>query len=253
MTAHDREPDPDAAAEIVLLVQRCQDHWGMWASVDDEPQRQIMRDAHKLYLEQLWVALEPYLRRVAYNWLRSNLAPDVDSLTQSMFSYVIEALPRLRLNPEKNPISYLMTIAWRGCYDEYGRYYDVRRVRRRPSDQLDEEGDEEAEGSKGLRFNEELPVQLADQQAELADRVIDQLAETTVLQAVRVYWHTLAVDNQRIMEWRSFVDPPRSFKEIAADLGPGWTEAAARKRYSRVMEATRDHLKKHGLLEINPL
>lgn len=249
MTAHDRDEESHQAGEvekILRLVRLCQEQWGIWAG-SDTSLRQATRDSYRESLQLLWEALEPYLRRVAYRWLRSNLAPDVDSLTQGLFFYIIEALPQLKLNSDLNPISYLTTIAWRGCYDDYGRDRGVRRLRRPVGTQ-----DADSSENERFRFTEELPAQVADRGEGMEERIVGQLDDKRIVSTVHNYWNTLEPANQHIMHARCSTDPPESFKEIALQLGPGWTEAAARKRFSRVMEATRAYLRDIGLLERNP-
>jgi DNA-directed RNA polymerase specialized sigma24 family protein len=243
---------------IAVLAVLCQESYRSWASAASENDKQALRERNRSYVELLWIALADDLRIAARSWIRSQIAPDVESLAMNMFSHIIFTLPKLRIDPARNVQGLLLTVARRGIIDEYRRNYAAP-VRRQPAGSA-------LERAAGTRATQMWPgpsshaptvapaeahleaVDPASYDAE--DRVARALDNQDVLRAIWAYWpKSLSADDFQIMRLRWLSDPPRSFKEIAQLLGAGWSEDAVRQRHHRVLKDTRAHLREHGLLD----
>jgi DNA-directed RNA polymerase specialized sigma24 family protein len=231
-TAQNPSADSDP---FVILVLQCQQAYTAWKTAHDREQQQIHSDQYRHLLEQLWLELAQDLRQVAHGWIRSNMAPDVESLAMNMFVNIVFQLPKLRIDPDKNVRNLLITVARRGQIDEYRRSYAV----------------------SGRRQSKMLPL---DSQSEMVDpassdaveRTVNQIDRQAVLDRVWDYWlQKLSKDDMQIMRLRWHSDPPSSFGEIAERMGPGWGEDTVRQRHYRIMTATREYLRKHGLIDDN--
>jgi DNA-directed RNA polymerase specialized sigma24 family protein len=253
-----RDPDhQDEPAPIGRLVLLCQQSYADWSQAQATGAA-TAREQYRGYLEQLWDLIADDLRVVARGWIRSNMAPDIESLALNMFANIVFSLPRLQIDPERNARKFLITVARRRLIDEYRRTYAAS-GRRMPK-----LGDEPAPGSgtpaarmwqPAVSPTAELQSGTADVESYIAEeRVAARLDQLALLRAIWAYWpKSLSADDLRIVTLRWQSDPPCSFRDIAQQLGPGWNEDTVRQRHHRILKATRAHLRASGLLDDEPI
>jgi RNA polymerase sigma factor (sigma-70 family) len=246
----------DESAPVARLVLLCQRSYADWSEAPAAASA-AAREQYRGYLEQLWELIAEDLRVVARGWIRSNLAPDIESLALNMFANIVFSLPRLQIDPDRNARKFLITVARRRLIDEYRRSY-VASGRRLPRP-----GDDPAPGAPAARMWQPpagAPA-AADPQSGAADaesysaveRVAARLDQQALLAAIWAYWpKSLSSDDLRIVRLRWQSDPPCSFREIAQQLGPGVSEDTVRQRHHRILKATRAHLRESGLLDDEP-
>jgi RNA polymerase sigma factor (sigma-70 family) len=202
--------------------------------------------------------IEQDLTKVAHSWIRSNIGPDVKSLAMNMFTDVVEVLPNLRIDPTKNVRSYLISVARHRLIDTWRREFKPpRRPAKDSAFDLElHPGAPEARMWQD-RFSSIEASSLADPHGGIIDpntsdaeeRVLTRIDNEQILRAIRDHWpKSLSRDDYRIVHLRYLADPQASFREIAQDLGGGWTEDAVRQRHFRVIKATRKYLNEQGLL-----
>jgi len=222
--------------DIDVIALQCQQTYRAWADALDPTVHAARGDAHRQSLERLWEAIAPDLRKVAHGWIRSGMAPDIESLALNMFSYIVFKLPTLSFNLQRNVRGLLVTVARRGLIDEYRRSYAVSSKRQpRQFVSLDDKTD------------------LADDdRSDIEGTSIHKIDGNRVLTEVQEYWRSLNPEETLIMRLRWQTDPPCSFREIAQQMGSGWVEDAVRQRHHRIMNATRKHLHDRKLLGEQP-
>ena len=239
--------------ETIVAYQASYDQFQLlWAS--DPSKRETLRREMQGELEQLWLLIADDLVKVARGWMRSSLIDSVtstqseaiQSLAMTVFLDIIEALPRLRIDPERNVRGYLASIARRGLYQEHRKM--ARTMPRSPPTQpqfsaVAEPGfptftspsisELEAVGDPNQDFEEEL-MRRHHAQATIA--------------AIRDVWENTLTDiDAFIVKHRVECDPPVLFETMAQQLGPGWTASALRKRWQRLIMRTREELRKRGI------
>src|SRR5205814_8442168 len=111
---HDSAPQPHDPLPAVVL--RYQEIYHSWSAETLAPRRAALRTALHACQEELWLLLAEPLLRVAHGWLRSGMARDMwacptsypnredvlRSLAMNMYLHVIDALPQVRVDPNKN-------------------------------------------------------------------------------------------------------------------------------------------------------
>lgn len=240
MTERDHGPDsakgasgaspPDKLDEI---AQHCQEHYSAWVNTQDEAEQAQYAEEYRRSLEALWEEIVPDLRRVARGWIRSGVAPDLETLAMNMFSYIVFKLPVLALDNQRNIRGLLITVARRGMSDDYYRSY-ASSPKRQPH--------------IIVSFDDQLD--LADEaRSGVENDAVQKVNSEGILSAVDIYWDSLDEADRQIMHLRWRTDPPCSFREIAQQLGPGWAEDAVRQRHHRVINATRKYLRDQNLLD----
>jgi DNA-directed RNA polymerase specialized sigma24 family protein len=233
-----QDPSPDIANRpdpIVELVSRCQAAYTAWATAE-EPERNALSEAYRLLLEELWTLLADDLRHITRGWIRSNMAPDAESLALNMFGNIVFSLPKLQIDPQRNVRNLLLTIARRGLIDDYRRSHPSSPQR-------------QATHAASIDNQPEL---IDPESAQIEDRTVRRLDGVALLKAVWHYWrNSLIPVEYEIMKLRWRSDPPSPFSDIAAQLGPGWEEAAVRQRHHRIMDKTRKYLRANGLIDEN--
>lgn len=162
----------------------------------------------------------------------------VEALAKSSMLGLFEAIPRIKLDPSKNVQAYLTTVAWYGLVDMEKEIYDeYRKQRETPIIQVSLEYMLSAvdDGHQ----HEEL---LRD---ERTPDVVSQVIDEQLSHALTIFFaSTLSVEDQRIVAAR-LQTPPVSYEGIVAQLGKGWTTAAARQRFARAMRRTRVFLQEN--------
>jgi len=232
-SADDAQSSETSSDQIVTIALQCQQDYKRWTEESDLAARAACAEDYRQSLEALWEAIAPDLRRVAPGWIRSGMAPDIESLAINMFSYIVFKLPTLSINTNLNVRGLLVTVARRGLIDDYRRSYAVN-PRRQSKQQV-------------VSLDDQMYV-ADEQRSDVEGEAIQKIDGDDVLAAVEKYWMTLDDEEKKIMQLRWQTDPPHSFREIAKQLGSGWAEDAARQRHHRIMNATRKHLRELNLL-----
>ena len=205
-TANSNLPDELAFTYLAIETQQI---YREWEAATDADMQTSLAEQYRKTLEALWEHIAPDLRRVARGWIRSGVAPDIETLAMNMFSYIVFKLPTLTFDAQRNIRGLLITVARRGMSDDYYRSYATS-PKREPNQKVNSEG---------------------------------------ILSAVDIYWDTLDEADRQIMRLRWRSDPPVSFREIARQLGPGWAEDTVRQRHHRIINATRKQLRDQNLLD----
>jgi len=264
----DSAPQPDdPLPAIVLRYQELYHAWSVEAYVE---RRSALRDALRTCQEELWSLLAEPLLHVAHGWLRSGVARDMwacptsypnredvlRSLAMNMYLHVIDALPQLRVDPTKNLLACLKTIATRGMFDEHLRIYsDGACQSDRAANQPTTPGSRATHmwptrGRSNTHLRDQEISDLADPQSmDFEEQLAVLFDQRACCQAVWAFWETLTADDQRIVMLRWNRQPPIPFEMIAQQLGPEWTAATIRQRHCRVMTRTRAHLQELGLID----
>lgn len=221
---------PDKLDEI---ARHCQEQFFAWERAQDLADQARYAGEYRRSLEALWEEIAPDLRRVARGWIRSGMAPDIETLAMNMFTYIVFKLPTLAFDAQRNIRGLLVTVARRGMSDDYYRSY-ANSPKRQPN--------------STVSFDDQLD--LADEaRSEVENDTIQKVNSEEILSAVDIYWDTLEETDRQIMHLRWRTDPPGSFRDIARQLGPGWAEDAVRQRHHRVINATRKQLRDQKLLD----
>lgn len=220
------EPATIARDAVFALVGDYQCAYQRWCTEATKRSREQLKRENSGRLEQIYSLIHPNLRGLARRLLRTDRARDdilssavsyeEDVLTiieYDLFTYIIEALPHVHAEPDKNTIGLLITIADRGWNND--RFY--RRSLRTTA--LDDPALTEASLARDLE----------------ADSVHDRIARADVQQHFRAFLARCKQIDRLIGDAR-MLDPPTSFKAIAERLGPGYTEQMLRKRWERLLE-----------------
>jgi len=228
MTEYDRDP-------VIALTLGYQNDYAIWAAEQDAAAHEQCSIICRQWLEKLWHEIAPDLRPVARGWLRSGIALDSESLAMNMFTYIVEKLSTLNIDPQRNVRGLLVTVARRGIIDDYQHSYAVS-PKRHPS-------------RIAVSFDT-IPDLIDHQNSDVEVQVMYRIDHTVVLETVWGYWKSsLVQDDMKIMHLRWQIDPPCSFRDIAQQMGAGWIEDTVRQRHHRIMNATRKHLRDRGLLD----
>jgi len=238
-----------------------------------EPERhEAPRAAVRDRLYALWMLLLEPLMRVAAGWSDSGPFEDLirtrtrrdalEALAMGMFLNIIEALPLLTIDPEKNVLALMKTIARRGVSKENKDIY--QRTPRKPTgkgpdvpavsgtrDASMAPLHETARGPIGV-FDGETgeQVEAVDPSSlDIEEQLLEACYNQECLEALREWIGTLSRENVLILKARWFADAPVPYKDIIQMLGAGWTAAAARKRLDRLRDAAAEWLRERGLLE----
>ncbi|HNP88372.1 MAG TPA: hypothetical protein PKK78_19705 [Kouleothrix sp.] len=253
-------------------VEAYQDAYKQWRSGTNQLTQAQARLQLQQAQEQLWPQIVSAMIEVARGWVSSNVGRDLspasshgsaayrndiaESFAMSLYLYIIEALPRLRIDPEQNLRACLKQIAQRRLID------DERRQKRQLSSYFTRAATEPITGTReSAMWFEQIrdtymgrgaaePDTLADPASQDAvDAIVLRIDRTEILSMVQGYWRTtLDPDDQFIMQrWNH--DPPTTFRELAHQLGPGWSDSMIRQRHHRIMQRTRCYLAEQGLCE----
>ena len=240
---------------------QCQQDYALWtAATDTEQSRDALAAKYRSNLEALWEQLAADLRLIARGWIRSNMAPDTESLALNMFANIVFNLPKLRPDPQRNVRNLLVTVARRGLIDEYRRSY-ASSPRRQPKSAEQQtapaSGSDEARmwhvtgaNQNGVAPGDSQPEPVDPGSYNIEDRMATRIDQQALLQVVWEYWpRNLSATDFQIMKLRWQSDPPSSFRDIAEQIGAGWEEDAVRQRHHRIMNATRKYLREQGLID----
>jgi hypothetical protein len=267
------EEETSLSDDLYVVATSYQNIFKAWSLEIDQDRREHWRNLLRPHLEQLWKLLEDKLVEVACGLLWTGMAQDLltnpdsypflsdvhNALAVNLFYHVIDRLPKLPIDPNKNLLGLLLVAARRGFLTENRRIYHkiVRYSIRKKSSRAPTSGDrEEALSSERsstasyLRSHFNL-VELADPQCDdIAGDVVAALHRKGCWEAMPAFWRKHRRSEDRfIFEARCLAEVPTPFKKIAERLGPGWTEAAVRVRYHRVVREIRRYLTKLGRLD----
>ncbi len=247
-------PDP-----IVPLVLRCQQGYAAWVEAVEAGQREELGTQYRQSLEELYEMLADDLRKSARAWVRKT-GYDVEALALNQFGGIVFALPKLDIDPKRNVRNLLLLIGRRGLIDDYRRTISTgprRRSNQIDQDRAPEPGAPEArmwrapgEQASQVTSLDALPDLADTRGASVEERTARQLDNRSILDAAWEFWHhTYAGIDLQIMMLRYEIEPPRSFSEVAEQLGTGWIEATVRQRHKRMLDATRKYLRERGLID----
>lgn len=244
-------PQPDRLLAVVLKYQQ---DYRAWSEATEPELRESLRQMHRASFEELWALLESHLLGVARGWQRSDVGHDNDlqSLAFILFSYIIETLPHLHIDPHLNLRNYLLKIARNGIYDENRKIYSrTPGPRKTPSKHVI--AAERRASAMWPEYTKEstASIDVADPQS------IEQ--EAALIKAIhaqecwpRIYEFLstkLSDEDQKIIRMRIAENPPIKFEDIACALGDGWEAATVRQRYRRGLAKIRRRLLNLGLIE----
>lgn len=237
---------------LLDIVLRAQQVYLQWQQAETPEAQKIYRDQFQATTEELWHALADDLRRVARGWKFSGMGPDNDTLAMGMFVHIITALPKLKVDPQRDVRKYLITVARNNNISEYRRVYA-----RQPIQMSEERASHETE----MWANSSYQDDRAEHQRMIGDQgdhepydsmnhLDDLLDRRTNLERIWQYWkNTLSQIDYQIMDLRWHSEPPTHFQTIAAHLGPGWSADSVRQRHYRVCKDTRLYFQQQGLLD----
>lgn len=222
--------------------------------------------------DALWNLMEATLLRDTVRWARSASYREyrrtyghtdaLRALAMIGFMAILEALPSVQIQPDKNVVGLLVIIARRGIRHYNWKSYKEDQPRATPA-----QNDAPAPGTAAaamwptVEYVKTFFGVLDETTHETVD-VVDPKsldAEERRIQAQHAqlcwrqlwgYWErTLSPESLLIVRKRLLVEPPLPYSEIITLLRDGWTVAAARKRFERAVEQGRRHLYKQGYFE----
>lgn len=192
--------------------------------------------------DELWRLLESNLMQETQPWVRIGMAPDAGALAMMRFAYILEALPRLKVDRQRTMRKLLLAVGQRGLIGEYRWAYSFEPLG------LRRQIDRAAEPHVGDLLSES--VKIVDTSHSPEETTVDRLDREQMLRILRNYWQmTLSAVDLQIVRLRWQSDPPRSFDDIANELGAGWTANSVLLRHHRIMQRTRSYLRDQGLLD----
>jgi hypothetical protein len=254
---------------VVLGFQRT---YLAWANENDPERKAAWRDELRLYNDALWELLAGPLHDVARGWINSDVGQEVratsagphcqqdalESLSMHLYWPILDALPKLKIDREKNLLGCLMTIARRGISNENRRVYvkGPGYAHRLEGEPIPESGEPTAAmwpvngNDYHSDYFEGAEGQVDPTTWDLEDRLVMIIDRQRCWREVQVFWQrNLVVDDRRIITLRWRTDPPIEFNIVAQRMGPGWTAAAVRQRHARIMRRTREYLQELGLID----
>lgn len=200
--------------------------------------------------DALWRLLEPDLYAVARRWQGSHVprsvvaSEAVRSTGLISFSYVMQALDTTYVSLDNNPIGLARSIAWRALNSIHKRETRALNVlsRPRPGEQTRED----------QALPKHLPVPIREVAEVVADPDPNQDA-VIALMARQEIWAAMcefleALPDKKDLEILTLSVEGLNSKEIAARMA-GWSDAAVRKRLSRLRPKLGAELRRLGLLE----
>lgn len=254
----------DSLHDIVLNYQQC---YKRWHAIADSPEREELRQELHHIQGKLWTLLEEPLMQVAKGWIKSAVVKEIlpvsgtdthqsvlNSVAMSLYIHVLDALPKLKLDPQKNLLACLMLIVRRRLIDQM----EPRPPQSDPPDTPEHPISGTSESAMWLKqviqtsFVPQDSVQgeyIDPQSQDAEEQQIDTIYQQQMWHEVLLFWRsTLAPEDWKIMQ-RWGLDPPTPFRTIAEALGPGWNESMVRQRHHRIMRRTRKYLHDRGLLD----
>ncbi|NJL06570.1 MAG: hypothetical protein HC911_17040 [Chloroflexaceae bacterium] len=242
-----------------LLVSALDHLLAVWDAARHAPADAQLRQQRDAAAHAVWQQLEHPLRGFARRWLQRKRATQqvaalpagtddqLEALALEAFTLILIELQRTTTTAPwraaTNPVGYLVRIAAHRMIDDYYRAYSAHsRPQRTDSALPTDYADPTPRYAFQSQSLDALTYELPDHTADHATHIIEQLDQATRLHAIRAYWQqTLNTIDWQIVQARFATDPPLPFQQIAAQLGAGWTAAAIRKRYERILTRTRTY------------
>lgn len=236
---------PQALPELVSAYQR--DHTAC-ADEQHPALRQNLHNRMRLTLEALYAAMRDDLLKEARRWSRSRTARAIwesragtasrqeiyETIAQSMMLEIIEALPGIVIDPNRQLQGLLIIIARRGMIGQ-------ERKEALPAmnlSQLLAVDDEQRVGAQELTDVDSLG-------ADVTWAAGVDLGALYVITSEFVSRTSTTID-QQIFEARCGREQALSFVQIADRLGAGWTATTVRQRHLRLLKRIRTYLKSLG-------
>jgi len=225
--------------------------------------KQVVQGEMAAAIDALYYALAPDLHRLAKGWVKSqqfqhiaatsDFAKAVETLALSAFSAIVEALPLLKVDPERNVRGLLITIARRDLFDQEKIYSSNRREQSR-GQQVPATGERDSAmwwSAHEMRGGEHAAAEPKDPASgDFEERILaDDQLRSLWPHVLECWQQTLPSEDLWLIIMRWFHDPPLPFKEIAELLGAGWSEAAVKQRHYRILRRTKTYLQAQGLLD----
>lgn len=249
-TAHE-EPDDPALARLIQEYQLLATSLRV---VTDYEQREDLRAHLRAQIELLWPHLQRIVWPLTWSWVyryttefagSRGRADVLDSISTSMCMHLLDELAMRPLSAERNLRSFLKQIATHRMIDE--QRHQQRHAPDRPA------GPRLAPDAPGSQ----LPLTIDDEticrySLELTQEVTAAV-DTAIFhqqcwEAIRAYWSYRLKPEECVIIRERLRDPATPHDSIGALLEPRWSAAAVRKRFQRVIEDTRAHLRELGLL-----
>ncbi|NJM06516.1 hypothetical protein HC891_10455 [Candidatus Gracilibacteria bacterium] len=231
-------------ADLVARVGALRE--GYAACADTQQREGLLAELTQVHMA-LWKEVHrPLCAIIARNWTRSVLFGQlttehrpgtpffeiVESLAFNVFGDMLDILPTLKLDPERNGVALLLTIAVRQLSA------NDKKLRKDLHESLN--GDVERDERTA---HEEIDAQ----QLELFEQTAARIAQQECVQAALAYWHeTLDEIDWLLVRARLLTDPQLPFAAIVKMLRPGYNEAALRQRLSRICKRTEEYLRGNG-------
>jgi hypothetical protein len=243
-----------------------------WVAAESAQRDYLGAEVRRRY-DALWRLMEATLARDAARWTRSASYADyrrlfghtdtLRSLAMIGFMAILEALPGLQIQPDKNVVGLLVIIARRGIrhYNWNSYKEDQPRSSQAHSDAPATPGSADAAMWPTVEYIKTFFGVLDEATHETMDTVDPKSldAEERLIQAQHAtlcwqqrweYWRgALSPESLLIVRKRLLVEPPLPYSEIVTLLRDGWTVAAARKRFERAVEQGKRYLSEQGYLE----
>lgn len=247
-------PEPYDEATLIRLVGRYQRLVVRLAAAPDREEQEQLRGELRDVMDQLWPLLAILVRPLAGSWVRRYF-PDLggsggvrdvyQSVITSMCLHLFDALtthPPIH-TPPVGPL--LRRIARHRMIDELR--YNTRHSPDHPAP-LKAPAPEQRQTAPPLPLDAAALIGHPMLSLDLPLQLDDRLYQDECLTAIAQYWELrLSDDEWRIIRAR-LNDQPMAYAEIAALFTPPWQAATVRKRYSRIIADTREHLRALDLL-----
>ena len=209
-------------------------------------------------LDRLFALLRGELLAIGDQWLRSNVGYEVlhsletvteaqQALACNAFVRIMDALPRIQVDLEKDLYAYFRSIARHGLFDENGVHLGEQAAAKTSRSH----GAPTAAAPSAAMW---YPASAGGRPAEdvdprsvgWEDRVADRLDNTQYLDQIRGAMQCCCSPLEQTILRLRYQDPPLSYKQLADMLG--MQEAAVRQKTRRAHRKIRTCLQEQGLL-----
>lgn len=204
--------------------------------------REQLAQAH----EELYKLIAPDLLGVAKGWaigvVGKELGADgeapLSSLAMTLYLEIMEALPSLSIDPTQNVRGLLLTVVRRRLTDRYRKIMNAPHI-------LSLEYESSTGGSESSM--------LTDPHGEEAqEQLLELLEQRALMDEIHIYWRETCSTQDQVIMRRYEQNPPMPFRQVAEQLGPGWTEVAVRMRHHRIVQRTRAYMQERIQRDTEP-
>lgn len=214
----------------------------------------ILRAQAKDQLEQIFFVIEPNLRRLAIriaqlSGTRSN--DTVETIKNSLFAGLIEDLPRIHFDIDKNIVGLLITIADRKWRDESKRL-NPRIELPLSENEKDYEYEYDYLWTQSTDDDDEEETEYIFASSDIVEGpVVDNIQSATYYKLFQEFIQTNStyIDADLFITKGRLSDPPISYRDIASSLGQGWSEKLIQMRWYRLTRRFRNYLLESGQLD----